>query len=234
MKNKQLIVNAALGVAVLILFILQFSGGSSAVEAPTTETPDASTEEVATADTTEVKEVEEDISLDTLLKELVVEEGTERSSTTLPVAYVNLDEVQKDFVYFTKKAGNLEKSFKAKEKALVNEEAEIKGKMQDYYIQYQNGQIEEADMKAFQMAIEPQIQRLQEKAVQVDQDFQKALFELTQDANNKIRKFLEDNRTRLKYDLVIGMSQRGNVILYGDEELDITDHMIKGLNKAYK
>lgn len=56
---------------------------------------------------------------------------------------------------------------------------------------------------------------------------------LTQGALNQINSYIEQYAEKHKIDLIIGVTLSGNV-LYGADNLDITEEVLKGLNESYK
>ena len=55
---------------------------------------------------------------------------------------------------------------------------------------------------------------------------------MTQAVLNQINSFIEDYGKRHGYDIILGTTLSGN-ILYGDQALDITEHVLDALNRAY-
>lgn len=223
MKNKQLIFNAILGLAVIILFVLQFSDN----EKPEQDT--APKEAIVIEETPEAEELFSEN--DSLTIDAIVEDG---SALTFPVGYVNMAKLQKEFKYFDKKAQATISKFDTKRKALQTDLQEFEKKYQQLIADVQNGLVTEEEAAALQAQLQPVYMNLNEKSAKLDQEFQQAQANLVQDANAKISSFLEKNSDRLNYSMVIGNSEIGSVVLYHKDSLDITDQMIKGLNKAYK
>lgn len=56
---------------------------------------------------------------------------------------------------------------------------------------------------------------------------------ITQGALNQINSYIEQYAEKHKIDLIIGVTLSGNV-LYGTDNLDITEEVLKGLNESYK
>lgn len=226
MKNKQLIINAALGLAVVVLYILHFTSKNEPVVG--VPTPMA-TEEVVVEEEI-VLEEEETLELDSAALEEIIEE----SALGFPVGYVNMAKLQEEFKYFDKKARKMMSDFEAKRNNLQKELQDFEKRYQQLVADVQNGILTEEEAAGYQAELQPLYMRLQEKSSQMDAEFQKKQAELLQDANDKISKFLAKNSDRLKYSMVIGNSELGAVVLYAKDDLEITDQMIKGLNKAYK
>ncbi len=63
-------------------------------------------------------------------------------------------------------------------------------------------------------------------------EFQEKEQKLTQGALNQINDFVQEYGRREGYDLVLGTSNSGNV-LYGVDAIDITDEVLKELNRVY-
>ena len=56
---------------------------------------------------------------------------------------------------------------------------------------------------------------------------------VTQGVLNQVNAFIEEYAKKMGYDVVLGTTTSGN-ILYGKENMDITDEVIKALNENYK
>ena len=231
MKNKQLIVNAALAVAVVVLFVLHFSGSKQTeVLAPVVEKKQDTIPETD-AEIAEEEELTEE-ALDSLLSDLTNDSD---EALSFPVAYVDMIKLQKEFKYFDKKAKSTLSKFDKKRKELQTELQEFEKDYQELIANVQNGLLTEEEAAAHQAKMQPVYNNLQQKTAKVEREFQQAQQQLVQDATDKISKFLENNSERLKYSMVIGNSDIGAaVVLYKKDSLDITDQMVKGLNKAYK
>lgn len=231
MKNKQLIVNAALAVAVVVLFVLHFSGSKQTeVLAPVVEKKQDTIPETD-AEIAEEEELTEE-ALDSLLSDLTIDSD---EALSFPVAYVDMIKLQKEFKYFDKKAKSTLSKFDKKRKELQTELQEFEKDYQELIANVQNGLLTEEEAAAHQAKMQPVYNNLQQKTAKVEREFQQAQQQLVQDATDKISKFLENNSERLKYSMVIGNSDIGAaVVLYKKDSLDITDQMVKGLNKAYK
>jgi outer membrane protein len=84
--------------------------------------------------------------------------------------------------------------------------------------------------------IEREVNHSKENYLRYQSDVEKSSLEekqkLMQGALNQINSFIEEYAKERRIDIVIGVTQSGNV-LYGSERIDITDEVVEGLNKSY-
>lgn len=85
--------------------------------------------------------------------------------------------------------------------------------------------------------IEQSLVQQQQELVSLRDKLQSNLVEEEQVMNRQIleyiTKFLEENKTEYNYQFILGKSF-GNVLLYGDNSLDITPKVLDAINKKYK
>ncbi|WP_370175809.1 OmpH family outer membrane protein [Leeuwenhoekiella palythoae] len=78
-------------------------------------------------------------------------------------------------------------------------------------------------------ALQQEIQQMQQaRGGQIQQESQAAIDSVI----SKVRKFIDTYGEENGYDFIYGNNESGNV-LYGNEELDITDDILKALNTSY-
>ena len=64
--------------------------------------------------------------------------------------------------------------------------------------------------------------------------FQQEQTKLDEEFQNKVNGFIKKYNKNAKYELIIGASKMGNVVLDYNEGLNITDEIVAGLNKEYQ
>jgi outer membrane protein len=76
-------------------------------------------------------------------------------------------------------------------------------------------------------------QQLKKYQESVEQKAKKEDREITQGVLNQVNSFAKKYAREHGYDVILATTKTGNV-LYGDDKLDITEHMLSELNKEYK
>ena len=205
MNNKTpLILNGVLAFAIIILFYLQLSG------------PAESHKEQSGSATTEEPD------LDTTTNNF--------PKSGLTIAYVNSDTLTKYYDYNKKLS-----------KELMEKQASAEGKLKNMYAQYQ-AKVEKYQKEAPIMG-EEELQRKQMEIMQMEQDISAKEQELSNSLADKnysaqmeymltTDKYTQKIGKKLGYDFIIGY-RTGDLVMYANPELDITQKVIKMLNEEY-
>lgn len=194
MKKAFIISNAVLGVAVIVLFILHFTG----------KTAGTSTAPVTGID-----------------------------GKAAAVVYVNIDSLVKGYdMYF-----DMQKEYETKAK---KKEAEFSAKMKgferdakDFQEKVQKGLVTRSQAQTLQESLASREQEL----MQMRQQFQGELGEeegvMLRKIHFSIQDYLKEYNKSKGYKIILSTNS-GNPVLYGDEVLNITVDVLKGLNASYK
>jgi outer membrane protein len=218
MNNKLLIsINALLLLAVGVLFALHFTRNNTEIE-------DLSEHEVVP-----------DRPTDSLEKPLV-----DTSTLELPmfagglkIAFVNSDSLNKNYKYFedakTEIGLELAKAqgrIKGKQNSLIKKYSELEKQAQSGQMWNDEIQVEAAKLQEEEMKLGQEAQELQAKLANVE-------YEVTLKVINETADYLNDIGKQLGYDYVLTYSKSNQIILFANDELDITDYVTVKLNKAY-
>ena len=65
------------------------------------------------------------------------------------------------------------------------------------------------------------------------QRFEKEMIELNTQLYKAIKDYIKQHNELTKYDIIIGESQTRNFVLDFNKDIDITNDIVKGLNKKY-
>ena len=193
MKKAFIISNAVLGLAVIILFVLQFRGGK---------------------------------------KDVTTAPVTGKDGKTASVVYVNIDSLVKGYDMYTDMQSEYE--IKAKKK-----EAEFGAKMKgfqrdakDFQEKVQKGLVTRSQAQTLQEGLAKREQDL----VQLRQQFQTELSEeegvMLRKIHYSIQEFLKEYNKTKGYSIILS-TNAGGTVLYGDDALNITTDVLKGLNAGY-
>ena len=151
----------------------------------------------------------------------------------LKIAYVNTDSLMAKYQY----ALDLEKQLKdfkaAKEKSYKQQTLQWQ---KDYQAYVQGGG--EKMTLSQQQAKEKELTERQQKLMNLESEYSQQIAEKTltesEKMTNAVYNFIREyNAANQQFDLIFAKSFSSSPILYGNEGMDITDEIIKGLNEEY-
>jgi outer membrane protein len=149
------------------------------------------------------------------------------------IAYVNIDTVIFKFDMFLDRRNDLMAKQKSAEAELNSKGSQYEKGAKDYQDKVNKGLV----TRATAAQIEQSLVQQQQELVSLRDKLQSNLVEEEQVMNRQIleyiTKFLEENKTDYNYQFILGKSF-GNVLLYGDNSLDITPKVLDAINKKYK
>jgi outer membrane protein len=206
MKNISVVINVILAIAVAVLYYLHFSCAASC------------NSEVDTEVTAEV-ETEETVPLDEI-------------STTSNVGYINIDSLQDKYKLYDV----LIQKLKAKQ---TKYEAEISTKMAAFEKKVKDFQQKAQTMSQFegqtkQQELAEEEQRLYKLRDDFTIKFQEEEAKLNDEFQKTVQDYIKKHNEKTNFDIIIGASQMGNIVLDFKPGIDITQHIVNGLNAEYK
>lgn len=219
MNNRLLTIsNAILAIAVLVLFILQFKGNKQAQSI----NADSSDELLpqSNLDNTELEKTEQDGALDT-------------SSLLFPNAktvFINTDTLFKKLEYIQK----MIKQIESKQEKL---EADLVSRSQVFEKEYLAAQQMASTMTQQQaLDIEQKLTKKQQEFIEYKDKVSEEIMREDQKLTDAFRKLITNYLNKLGqemgYDYIISYSS-SNPVFYGNPRYDITNEVIKKLNKDY-
>ncbi|MCS6991978.1 MAG: OmpH family outer membrane protein [Chitinophagales bacterium] len=146
----------------------------------------------------------------------------------LPIAFINIDSLEKHYKLFADKRQQLEKKQQQMEALLERKYTEMQN---DYQALQQAAptmtpsQLEEAQRKLENKQLE--LQRLQQ---QLETDLQQHIQDFNRQLEDSLSSFLDFLNAERKYQYILSYT-RGGAVLYSDPALDITQQVIEGMNK---
>ena len=217
MKNLSLILNGILAVAIAILYYLHFSCSSECKDTT------ASTE-TEVANTTPTEETEE------------VMKST--------IGYINVDSLQEKYalyeelirVFLLTSFWKLIQKLKSKQ---TKYEREISSKMTAFEKKVQAFQEKAPTMSQFEGQMKQQeLAEEEQKLYKLREDFsvkfQEEELKLNDEFQKTVQAYIEKHNKETNFDIIIGASQMGNVVLDHKPGIDITSSVVEGLNAEYK
>ena len=166
-------------------------------------------------------------------EEVTNENAQEEQTVGIKIAYVELDtlmsryQLYKDYSeVLTRKGNNIQKTLAQKQRALENHAAAVQKKYES------NGFTTRDEVERAQASIQREQTDLAELADRLQNEFAMEQARINEEARDSIQSFLRRyNKTR-KYDYVL--VKAGDNLLIANPKFNITNDIVKGLNKRYK
>jgi outer membrane protein len=207
MKNISLAINATLAIAVAILFYLHFSTPSSAI---------------SEEETTNIEEAP--------LEDLITEEIS--TPLTGKIGYINIDSLQDSYQLYEVMIDQLEAKQKRYEREMKAKSSVFEKKVQDFQKQAPTMSQFEGQMKQKELGEEEQ--KLYKMRDDFAAKFQEEEIKLNDQFQKKVKSYIQKHNKTANYDIIIGASELGAIVLDYNKDIDITLDVVKGLNDQYK
>ena len=151
----------------------------------------------------------------------------------LKIAYVELDTLMSQYQLYkdysevlTRKGNNIQKTLAQKQRALENHAAAVQKK-------YESNEFTTRDeVERAQASIQKEQNDLAELADRLQNEFAIEQARINEEARDSIQSFLKRYNKTKKYDYV--MIKAGDNLLIANPKYNITNDIVKGLNKRYK
>ncbi len=151
----------------------------------------------------------------------------------MKIAYVELDTLMSQYQLYkdysevlTRKGNNIQNTLAQKQKTLESHAASLQKKYES------NGFTTRDELERAQNNIAREQQDLQELADRLNNEFTMEQARINEEARDSIQAFLKIYNKTKKYDYV--MVKAGDNLLIANPKFDITNEVVKGLNKRYK
>jgi outer membrane protein len=155
------------------------------------------------------------------------------SENGLKIAYINTDTLMAKYQY----AKDLEKQLKDFKTAKENSYKQQMMQFQKDYEAYVKGGGENMTLSQ-QQAKEKELTERQQKLMSLEGEYTQQIAEKTmtesEKMTNAVYNFIREyNAQNQQFDIIFSKSFSSSPILYGNEGMDITDEIVKGLNEEY-
>ena len=166
-------------------------------------------------------------------EETTVETAQPVEATGLKIAYVELATLMSQYQLYkdysevlTRKGNNIQKTLAQKQRALESHAASVQKK-------YESNEFTTRDeLERAQASIEKEQRDLAELADRLQNEFAMEQARINEEARDSIQSFLKKYNKTKKYDYV--MVKAGDNLLIANPKYNITNDIVKGLNKRYK
>lgn len=159
-------------------------------------------------------------------------EGGKPGAGSGRIAYVNIDTLEAHYEYLKNKKDDFNKRQASIEAELQNSAQ----KMQNDYIalqqKQQQGTLTQAEGEAGQKRLMQMQQSLETRRQAVTEQLLKERDNFNLEIQKNLDSFLTEYNKDKGYDYILSYS-KGNVIMYADKRLDITEDVIKGMNEMH-
>lgn len=168
-------------------------------------------------------------------KELVKEEISEEPAVEeidSKIAYINVDSLQKNYKFYSDLINKLKGRESKYEKELSQKSAAFEKKVMEFQKKAPTMTQFEGQTRQKELAEEEQrLYKLRDDfAIKFQNEEAKLNDEFQKDVKDYIKEFNKDKN----YNIIIGASSIGNVVLYYDEGINVSNAVIKGLNSQYE
>ena len=166
-------------------------------------------------------------------EETTVETAQPVETTGLKIAYVELDTLMSQYQLYkdysevlTRKGNNIQNTLAQKQRALESHAAAVQKKYES------NGFTTRDEVERAQASIDKEQRDLAELADRLQSEFAMEQARINEEARDSIQSFLKRYNKTKKYDYV--MVKAGDNLLVANPKYNITNDIVKGLNKRYK
>ena len=207
MKNKgSLIINSILGIAIIILFVLQFSGDTKS----------------NVTDTIAEEKVEP--------AALVNKHPVDSNMVGLTIGYVNSDTVTANYLFSKQLNADLMAKQSSAENKLRKEAEKLQADAQKF--QQAAPIMGREELERTQAELMKRQEDLQAMEYELSQKLQDKGYKANYDYIMTTDKYLQKIGKDLGYDYIFGY-RTGDLVMYANPEFDITKHVIELLNNEY-
>lgn len=166
-------------------------------------------------------------------EEPTTENAPEEETVGLRIAYVELDTLMSQYQLYkdysevlTRKGNNIQKTLEQKQRTLESHAASVQKR-------YDNNEFTTRDeLERAQQSIEKEQRDLAELADRLQNDFAMEQARINEEARDSIQSFLKRYNKTKKFDYVL--VKAGDNLLIANPKYNITNDIVKGLNKQYK
>ncbi len=151
----------------------------------------------------------------------------------MTIAYVDIDSLMTKYEFCKDYTAELTKKSESYKRTLTSKGNALQQAAMNFQERIQKGEIatEEEAMKQ-QASLQKQQENLQKLQEDLAVKFEEEQLKYNNALRDSVQHFLKEYNKAKKFSMII--SKAGDNVLYADQSLDITEDVIKGLNKRYK
>jgi len=160
-----------------------------------------------------------------------IEAPVEMEKVNSKVGYLNVDSLQANYKLYSELINKLKRRQAKYEKELQTKSAVFEKKVMEFQKEAPTMTQFEGELKQKALAEEEQV--LYKMRDDFAAKFQNEEGKLNDEFQKNVKGFIKKFNEEAQYNLIIGASQMGNIVLDYNEGINITDYIVKGLNKQY-
>lgn len=205
MKNLSLALNGVLAIGLAVLYFLHFS---------------------STSQCTQKKETVEEV------KNEKIEDNSTAEPISSSIGYINVDSLQKNYALYEELIQKLKSKQTKYEREIASKMSSFEKKVKEFQEKAPTMSQFEGQMKQQELAEEEE--KLYKLREEFTIKFQEEEIKLNDEFQKTVKAYIKKHNEETNFDIIIGASQLGNVVLDHKKGIDITNSVVDGLNAEYK
>lgn len=154
-------------------------------------------------------------------------------ATAGQIAYVEYDSLMSQYQYCKEYSEQLQQRSATYQQQLATKQRALENAAEAFQRKLQSGQFTSQEQaQAEQQKLQNQQEQLQRLSVELEQKFAQEQESINLALHDSVQNFLKVFNKDGRYAVIL--AKVGDNILYADSHLDITEDVVKGLNKRYK
>jgi len=149
------------------------------------------------------------------------------------IAYVNIDSLEKHYVYLNEKRKELNNRQNAIENELKRMNTQYESKMKELQEKYQKGTLTQEEAEKGEKDLMNLQQRFEQRQYETQNELLSLQESLMRDLQERLNGFIEKYNADKKYAYILSYGEGGS-ILYADPKYEITNDVIEGMNAEEK
>lgn len=158
--------------------------------------------------------------------------GNSEVSTSLKVAYVDLDSIQEKYVYYQEKMLEFDKKKEAADRDLNAAFQKIDNERLAFLKKGQS--ITQAEAENFQQMYQGKLQNLDQQKKVLENNIAEEGMKTMDELKKRMNDFIVEFNKQKQYSYIFSHSSAINFLFYKDTTYNITNEVVEGLNQAYK
>jgi outer membrane protein len=151
---------------------------------------------------------------------------------TSSIGYINVDSLQKNYKFYADLINKLKARESKYEKELAQKSSAFEKKVMEF--QQKAPTMTQFEGQTRQKELGEEEQRLYKLRDDFALKFQNEEARLNEEFQKDVKDYIKEFNKEKNYNIIIGASQLGNVVLYYNEGINVSNAIISGLNEQYK
>lgn len=157
---------------------------------------------------------------------------TDSAIAFLKIAFIELDSLNENLLYFKQQRKSLESQQKRIETEITNDYKALEGKQNNFIQKNPNASPDE--IQNFRAQLMKDQQDIETKKQNQSQQLNQRSFDLMENIQKNLKQFLAEYNKGKKYQFIFTTGSGLDYLIYKDSTLDITKDVIKGMNEKMK